>query len=75
MRTALAIARRDFGRWFTNPTGYIFITLFIILCAAGQLLFERFFLENLANLNSLNQFFPYILVFFAPETKGQKLQD
>jgi ABC-2 type transport system permease protein len=66
MRTALAIARRDFGRWFTNPTGYIFITLFIILCAAGQLLFERFFLENLANLNSLNQFFPYILVFFAP---------
>lgn len=61
-----AIARKDLFAYLGNPTGYVFLTLFIAATAAAAFLQEGFFARNLADLAMLNRLMPIILMFFVP---------
>ena len=62
----LALFRKELRSFLGNPTGYVFLTLFIGASAAAAFLTDTFFSRNLADLATLNQWMPAILMFFVP---------
>ena len=56
-----AVWKRDLASWFGNPTGYVFIILFVLFCSAALMFSAAFFTNNLANLDTLNDpWFPLL---------------
>ena len=61
-----AIAGKELRSFLGNPTGYVFLTLFIALCAGAAFWPREFFDRNLADLATLNKQMPLILMLFVP---------
>ncbi len=65
-RPAFAILKRNFTGYFMNPTGYVFLCLFVLLSSFAAFWPNEFFAANLASLHQLNLYLPYIMLVFIP---------
>jgi len=61
-----AVFKRNFVAYFSNPTGYVFICVFVLLGSLAAFWPPEFFNSNLANLDQLNHYLPFILLVFVP---------
>ncbi|MEQ1905339.1 MAG: Gldg family protein [Pirellulaceae bacterium] len=65
-QAAFAVMKRNFSGYFSNPTGYVFLCLFVLLTSFAAFWPHEFFTTNLANFDQLNKFLPYIMLVFIP---------
>ncbi|MCH7727721.1 MAG: Gldg family protein, partial [Planctomycetes bacterium] len=65
-KATFAVLKRNFVGYFSNPTGYVFLCLFVLLTTGFAFLSHEFFNANMANLDQLNKYLPYILLVFIP---------
>jgi ABC-2 type transport system permease protein len=65
-QAAFAVMKRNFVGYFSNPTGYVFLCIFVLLTSFAAFWPHEFFTTNLANFDQLNKFLPYIMLIFIP---------
>ena len=65
-RAAFAVLARNFIGYFSNPTGYVFLCVFVTLSSLAAFVPHEFFHANLANLAQLNHWMPFIMLVFIP---------
>jgi ABC-2 type transport system permease protein len=65
-QAAFAVMKRNFIGYFSNPTGYVFLCLFVLLTSFAAFWPHEFFTSNLANFDQLNRYLPYIMLIFIP---------
>ncbi|HZL88539.1 MAG TPA: Gldg family protein [Pirellulaceae bacterium] len=65
-RAAFAVLMRNFVSYFANPTGYVFLCFFVLLTSLAAFWPNEFFVRNLANLDQLNMWLPFIMLVFIP---------
>lgn len=63
---AFAVMKRNFIGYFSNPTGYVFLCLFVLLTSFAAFWPHEFFNSNLANLDQLSTYLPFIMLIFVP---------
>lgn len=66
IRVLDSVFRRNFVSYFANPTGYVFICLFVLLGATAAFWVPDFFSNNLANLDQLSYWLPFIMLVYIP---------
>jgi len=65
-KASYAVMKRNFKSYFSNPTGYVFLAIFVLLTSMAAFWPHEFFNANLANLNQLNSQITLIMLIFIP---------
>lgn len=65
-QTAFAVLKRNFAGYFSNPTGYVFLCLFVCFTSGFAFWPPAFFASNLANFDQLNKYLPIIMLVYVP---------
>jgi ABC-2 type transport system permease protein len=60
-----AVFWRNVKQYFSGVLGYLFIVVFVTVCAV-MTFSSQFFADNLANLDQLSRWFPMLLLTFIP---------
>ncbi len=65
-KASYAILKRNFVGYFSNPTGYVFLIIFVVLTSILAFCPHEFFNSNMATLHQLNWSLPFIMLIFVP---------
>ncbi len=60
-----AVFWRNLASYFSGVLGYLFISVFVVSCAWAAFS-PRFFTNNLATLDQLSEYYPWLLLFIVP---------
>ena len=65
-QAAFAVLKRNFIGYFGNLMGYLFLCIFVLASSIAAIWPPEFFSNNLANLDELSNWLPYIMLVFIP---------